>query len=163
MTALAAAGQIIQYDGPDWFIKVPIKDGVTVYHGAMVGRAADTYWAPATTAIAALGVADLQAWDDQTQTGQASQYGLTTGQSIVNTAGADAARHFVVRRGTFKMKNKGGDLVTETLIGTTVYVADDQTVQATSGGAAAGILIGFDDDGLPFVAIGTTAVSYGAA
>lgn len=165
MTALAAARTISQYDGPDWFIKCPIKDGVKVYHGAMVGRASDTYWAPATTAIAPLGVADLQGWDDQTQTGQASVFAATTGQYIDNTSGADGARHFNVRRGVFKMKNKAGDLVDETLIGALVYVEDDQTVRATAAATvAAGILVGFDDrDSLPLVAIGQTIVPYGAA
>ncbi len=165
MTALVAARSISQYDGPDWFIKVPIKDGVKVYHGAMVGKAGDNYWAPATTAIAPLGVADLQSWDDQTRTGQASVFASTSGQYIDNTSGADGDRHFNVRRGVFKMKNKGGDLVTEVHIGGLVYVEDDQTVRATAAGTvAAGVLIGFDDrDSLPLVAIGQTITAYGAA
>lgn len=165
MAALTSARKIVQYDGPDWFIKVPIKDGVKVYHGAMVGKAADGNWAPASTTVAPLGVADLQAWDDQTRTGQASVFAATTGQNIDNTAGADADRHFVVRRGVFNMKNKGGDLVTENLIGALVYVEDDQTVRLTAtSSVAAGILIGFDDrDGNPLVAIGQAIVSYGAA
>lgn len=161
MGALAAARGISQYDGPDWLIKAPVKDGVTIYHGAMVGRAADTYWAPASITIAALGVADLQ-WDDQPRSGQGSVFNETSGQKIDNSAGADAARHFNVRQGVFKMKNKAGDLVDETLIGALVYVEDDQTVRATAASSvAAGKLVGFDDrDGLPLVAIGIGA-SYG--
>lgn len=160
MTALAAPRQISQLDGPNWFQKVPVKGSTTVYHGAMVGKSGN-YWAPATSAIAPLGIADLEAWDDQPKTGQASTQSNTWPNSIANT-GADGARHMTVRRGVFKMGNKAGDLVDETLIGSLVYVGDDQTVQATSGGAAAGILIGFDDrDNLPLVAIGQTIVPFG--
>ena len=68
----------------------------------------------------------------------------------------------MLRQGAFKFGNKAGDLVTTALMGQTVYVTDDQTVQATGGGSAAGKLIGFDDDGLPIVSVGIGA-SYGEA
>lgn len=159
MTALAAARQITQGDGPNFLKKAPVAASTVILHGGMVGKVSG-YWKPATIAIAPLGVADLGNWDDQTATGQASVFNKTTGNKIDNSAGSAAARHFNVRLGVFKMKNKAGDLVDETLIGELVYVEDDQTVRKTAASSvAAGILVGFDDDGLPFVAIGAAAVS----
>lgn len=168
MTALAAPRGVSQYDGPDWFIKAPIAADAIIFHGAAVGKVgnlATGYWTPASATVSPLGVADLQAWDDQPRTGQASVFAATTGQKIDNTGGLDGARHMAVRRGVFKMKNKGGDLVNETHIGGIVTVEDDQTVRLTAAGSvAAGILIGFDDrDGLPLVALGQTITAYGAA
>ena len=156
MAALTAAKPITQLgeDTAPMLRDVPVKDGVVIYHGAMVGVAGDGYWAPASTTVAALGVADLEAWDDQARSGQASVQNETTGNKIDNSAGADDARQFVVRQGIFKMANKGGDLVTRAMVGATVYVEDDQTVRLTAtGSVAAGKLWGFADDGLPLVRV----------
>ena len=79
--------------------------------------------------------------------------GKTTTQYIVGTA--DGSHMFLARQGTFKMLNKAGDLVTTALLGKDVDVEDDQTVRATAASSVvAGKLVGFDDDGLPFVNIG---------
>lgn len=163
MTALAAAKKIVQKDGPDFVGPYGVKADAIIYHGAMVGiDTTGNQAVPATTAIAPHGVADMSIWDDQTKTGTASTFGRTTHNKIDNTGGADGDRKVVLRQGAFKFGNKGGDLVTIALMGQSVYVADDQTVQATGGGAVAGKLIGIDDDGLPIVAVGVGA-SYGEA
>jgi hypothetical protein len=159
MPALTASRQISQGDGPNFLKKAPVKASTVIYHGGMVGRSSG-YWAPATTAIAPLGVADLSNWDDQNATGQQSSWGATTFNKIDNSAGADGARHFNVRLGVFKMNNKGGDLVDETMIGGLCYVENDNTVRKTStSSVAAGIVVGIDEDGGVFVAIGAGAVS----
>jgi predicted RecA/RadA family phage recombinase len=157
MAALTAARKIVHKDGPDW-IEVGVKNTAVIYHGAMVGLSTSGIQAvPASTTVAPIGVADLQTSPDPTpRTGQASVYGETTGQSITGTS--DGSHFFLARQGTFKMLNKAGDLVTTALLGKDVYVEDDQTVRATaSGSVVAGKLVGFDDDGLPFVNIGVGA------
>jgi|SRR5262245_54599210 len=155
MAAASKARKNVQYDGPDWIGPVGIKNGSTIYHGTMVGlNTTGNQAVPATTSIAPIGVADLQAWDDLDKTGQASTFAETTDQ--YRTATSDGSRMCVLRQGVFKMNNKAGDLVTQAHIGLAVYVEDDQTVRATAAGTvAAGKLVQFDDrDGLPLVAIG---------
>lgn len=155
MAALTAARPITQLgaDTMPMTRAAGVLANAIIYHGAMVGLSSG-YYAPATQAIAAIGVADLEAWDDQKQFGQASVQNATPGVKIDNTGGANDARKLVVRHGVFKMNNKAGDLVTRALIGALVYVEDDQTVRLTAAGSvAAGRLIGFADDGLPLVKI----------
>lgn len=154
MTALSSARNTAQLGGPNWIIKAPVKAGAVIYNGAMVGKSSG-YWVPASTTVVPLGIADLQDWDDQTKQGQQSTFAQTSGQKVDNSAGSNGDRKINVRRGTFKMNNKGGDLVTDALIGDVVYVEDDNTVRLTaSGSVIAGILAGFDDDGKPFVSVG---------
>lgn len=155
--ALAAAKVIVQYgqDHAEAYRAVPIKDGVVIYHGAMVGPAADGNWAPASITVAPKGVADLEAWDGNPRNGQASVQNEVWPNKLDNSAGADDAFKFVARCITIKTKNKGGDLVTRQMIGASVYVEDDETVRATAASSVvAGTLVGFADDGLPLVRIG---------
>lgn len=155
--ALSAAKPIAQYgqDHAPAYRKVPVKDAVVIYHGAMVGPAADGNWAPASITVAPKGVADLEAWDGQARTGQASVQNETWPNKLDNSAGADDAFQFVARRMCIVTKNKGGDLVTRQMIGATVYVEDDETVRATAASSvAAGTLVGFTDAGLPIVQVG---------
>lgn len=164
MTALAAARNIEQYDGPDWVGPFGVKASATIYHGAMVGlNTTGNQAVPASTTIAPVGVADLVAYDSTgAKTGQASTFAETRGQYVTNS-GADGAKLVLLKQGVFKMKNKGGDLVTIALMGQAVYVEDDQTVRATAASSVvAGKLVGFDDrDGLPLVQIGIGGPAYG--
>ena len=159
----AAALKISQLDGPDFVGPFGVKANAIIFHGTMVGiNTTGNQAVPATTAIAPLGVADLSVWDDQTKTGTPSTFGRTTHNKIDNTGGADGDRKVVLRQGAFKFANKAGDLVTIALMGQTVYVTDDHTVQATGGGAAAGKLVRIDDDGSVLVSVGVGA-TYGEA
>ena len=155
MAALSAARKITQKNGPNW-LRLGIKNGVTIYHGAMVAKnTSGIQAAPATTALAPIGVADLiTSPDPRPATGQASVFGQTTGSYIVGTA--DGSAFFLVRQGTFLMDNKVGDEVTTALLGADCYVTDDHTVQATSGGAVAGKVIDVTSEGV-YVNIGVGA------
>lgn len=138
-----------------------VSGDAIIYHGAMVGPAADGYMAPASTTIRPTGVADLEMWNDQAPNGQAIGATIPTpGYKIDATGVADGVRKLVVRHGVFLMDNKGGDLVTAALIGAPVYVEDDHTVRATAAGTVvAGILQGFNDAGLPLVLISNNALA----
>lgn len=135
--------------------KAGVSGDAIIYHGAMVGPAADGYMAPASTTVRPTGVADLEMWNDLASSGQASGATIPTpGYKVDATGVADGVRQIVVRHGVFKMLNKAGDLVTAALIGAPVYVENDQTVRATAASSVvAGILRGFSDDGLPLVLI----------
>ena len=157
MTALAAARKITQKDGPNW-IQVGIKNATTIYHGAMVGLNTTGIQAvPASITIAPIGVADLQTSPDATpEDGSGFDVRGDDGSYITGTS--DGSHFFLARQGTFKMNNKAGDLVTTALLGKDVYVEDENTVRATAASTVvAGKLVGFDDDGLPFVNIGVGA------
>jgi predicted RecA/RadA family phage recombinase len=147
MTALAAAKGITQKNGPNW-IRVGIKNGATVYHGAMIALNTSGIQAtPATTALAPIGVADLITSPDPVpSTGQASVFGATTGQKLVGTS--DGSAFFLIRQGTFLMAQKSGDEVTTADLGKDCYVTDDATVQHTSGGAVAGKVVDVTSEGV---------------
>lgn len=162
MAALSGAKKITKLDGSEFLRKVPIAANGIVFHGAMVAKTSGYAGAATTGADKVLGLANLSVWDDQTATGQASIAGRTTGNKVDNTGGADGARHIVVEVGVFKMGNKAGDLVDETMIGDLCYVENDQTVRATAAGSiAAGTVYGLDDDGGVWVQI--PAGAYGRA
>jgi len=158
MAALTAAKAIVKVDGPEFLRKVPVAADVVIYHGAMVGKTSGYAVPAATGADKVIGVANLEAWDDQTAGGQASVQNRTSGNKVDTTSLSNGDRHIVVEMGTFKFQNKSGDLVDETMIGDTAYVENDQTVRKTGAGTiAAGILVGFDDDGLPLVQVPSSA------
>lgn len=154
MAALSAPRAIVQYGNTNSepLRAAGVSGDAIVYHGAMVGKAADGYIVPASTSIRPIGVADLEAYDYNQLTGQAAAAHTNAGIKLDATGLADNTLKLVVRQGVFKMKNKSGDLLTAASIGGLAYVEDDQTVRATSAGTVvAGILIGFADDGLPLV------------
>lgn len=138
---------------------VPVKATPTkIYHGALVVKTAGAKdAAPATAAgsLIAIGVADLEGWDDQTgASGQASTSPSTRGISVTGGA-ADGDRKIMVQFGVFKFLNKAGDLVDAGDIGDLCYIEDDQTVRITAAGtSAAGKVIAVDPDGGVFVEVG---------
>lgn len=158
MTALAAPRTITQYDDtavPRFMRAIKVAANGKIYHGGLVALNATGYAvaATATGSQRAVGVADLEAWNDQQNTGQAMPVTLQTPFYVVdNTGGADGARSVAIRIGCFVFNNKGGDLVDQSLMGKAVYIEDDNTVRKTSTGSSqAGILVGFNDAGLPIV------------
>lgn len=157
MANLTGPRKINQLDGPDYSpVPLPVAASTKIYDGQMVGKNSSGYWVPASTTIAALGIARLGIYDDQNQQGQASNLSAGTGNVVDNSAGADGDRFIVVGYGTFKLDNKAGDLCT-TLVDydATVYVSDDHTVRHTAASSvAAGICKGVDTDGQVYVAIG---------
>lgn len=74
-----------------------------------------------------------------------------------NTAGANGAITIVCRRGVFPFANLGGDLVVQGDFMAQVFADDDQTVRHSSNTntrSAAGVFMGFDENGLPLVQVG---------
>lgn len=73
-------------------------------------------------------------------------------QAVDNSAGADGAQYILVRRGkAFQFANLAADPVTQASFGKPCYIADNQTVAATSGSntrSQAGIVLGVDSDGV---------------
>ncbi len=73
-------------------------------------------------------------------------------EAVDNTGGADGAKAIVVLRNkAFKFANLAGDPVTQASLGKACYIADNQTVAATSGTntrSVAGTVIGVDADGV---------------
>lgn len=155
MAALTAARKILKLDGPNFTpIFFGVKAAVVIYHGQMVGLDANGFVAPASATVAAKGVANLN-YDDQNAQGAQSTIGAKIGQVVDNTSGADGDRKVVVEFGTFKMNNKGGDLVVVADYFKNVSVEDDNTVRHTAAGSVvAGMCMGIDTDGQVFVAIG---------
>lgn len=73
-------------------------------------------------------------------------------EPVDNTGGADGAKTILVRRGkAFKWANLGTDPVTQASFGKACYIADNQTVAATSGSntrSVAGTVLGVEADGV---------------
>ncbi|KGE77654.1 hypothetical protein [Halomonas salina] len=118
----------------------PVAASALCYAGAIAVMNASGYAAPATTAtgLTALGVFHAQ---------------------VDNTNGADGDEIVEIERGCFRFANDGGDPIDRTLIGTTCYLVDDQTVAATDGTgtrSAAGTVDDIDDAGV-WVRIDPTA------
>lgn len=155
MAALTAARKTAKLDGPNFTpIFFGVKGATILYHGQLAGLDANGFVTPATTAVAAKGVVNLD-YDDQNVQGQVSTFGATSRQKLDNSAGADGARGVVLEFGTFKFDNKGGDLVVVADYFKTVYVEDDHTVRHTAAASvAAGICLGIDADGGVWVAVG---------
>jgi hypothetical protein len=131
MTALVADRNTPMKDGK--LISVPLAAGVKIFAGSLVAATATGLATPG--AIAAT----------LTYLGRAEE-------QIDNTGGAASAKSVLVRRGeAFKFANLAADPVTQASMGKVCYIADDQTVALTNGGAtrsAAGTVIGVEADGV---------------
>ena len=108
---------------------LPMAASSTIFAGSLVAVNGDGFAVPGSTAtgLTAAGRAE-----------EAKTNGVTAGAEIVR-----------VRRGTFKFANLEADPVTKLL--TTCYIADDQTVAATSGTntrSVAGKVLAIDADGV---------------
>ena len=131
MTALVADRNTPMKDGK--LISVPLAAGVKIFAGSLVAATATGLATPGATAttLTYLGRAEEQ---------------------IDNTSGAASAKSVLVRKGeAFKFANLAADPVTQASMGKVCYIADDQTVALTNGGAtrsAAGIVIGVEADGV---------------
>lgn len=72
--------------------------------------------------------------------------------AVDNTGGVDGAQTILVRRGkAFKLANLAADPVTQASLGKPCYIADNQTIAATSGGntrSVAGTVDGVEADGV---------------
>lgn len=118
----------------------PVAAGALCYAGAIAVGNATGYAEPASTAtgLTALGV--FHHYQD-------------------NVGGADGDQVVEIDRGVFHFANDGGDPIDRTMIGTTCYLVDDQTVAATDGTSTrspAGIVDDVDDNGV-WVRIDPTA------
>ncbi len=131
MTALVADRNTPMRDGK--LISVPLAAGVKIFAGSLVAATATGLATPGATAatLTYLGRAEEQ---------------------IDNTSGAASAKSVLVRKGeAFKFANLAADPVTQASMGKVCYIADDQTVALTNGGAtrsAAGVVIGVEADGV---------------
>lgn len=109
----------------------PVKAGVKIYAGALVVLDAG-YAKPGVKA------------DGLVFVGRAAQ-------QVDNAGGADgAAQVLVQRKRVFRWKNSaGGGKVAQADVGGAAYIADDETVTKTAGGASkAGTVLAVDDDGV---------------
>lgn len=108
---------------------LPVAAGVTIFTGSLVVVNTAGFAAPGTVAVG------LKA------AGRAEEY-------LINT-GVNGSVSIKVRRGVFKFANLEADPVT--LLLSTCYIADDQTVAATSGTntrSVAGKVLAIETDGI---------------
>lgn len=114
-------------------LPVPIAANVKIFIGALVAANATGFATPGVLSTAL------------TYLGRAEEF-------VDNTGGADGAKTVMVRREkAFKWANLAADLVTQARVGKRCYIADDQTVAATSGNGTrspAGIVTAVDADGV---------------
>ncbi len=131
MTALAQDRNTSMKDAEE--IPVLVGAAKKIYAGSLVVAAATGYAEPGSTAttLTALGRAE---------------------ETVDNTGGAAGAKTVRVRRNkAFKFANLAADLVTQAEMGKSCYIADDQTVAKTNGGATrsvAGKVLGVEADGV---------------
>lgn len=121
---------------PTDYYALPMKGATKILAGTIVMIDAG-YAAPGATATGkiAAGLAD---------------------ETVDNTAGAAGALTIRVKPGIFKFVNLGADPVVAAGVGTDCYIADNQSVAATNGGATrsrAGVVVQLDSDGV-FVQLG---------
>ena len=108
---------------------LPMATGTTIFAGSLVVVNAAGFAAPGSTATSLVAA------------GRAEEYKVN--------AGANGAETVKVRRGVFKFAHLETDPVTKPI--TTCYIADDQTVAATSGTntrSAAGKVLAIETDGV---------------
>lgn len=122
---------IVTENKPGELIPLPLKANAVVLHGTFA--LVDAAGFAISSAIAVAGTQKcLGVWD----------------ASYDNTGGADGERVGVIRRKQmFLFKNLAADAVAQADIGTTVYVADNQTIAKTHNTNArpvAGTFLGFD-------------------
>lgn len=151
MTALAAAKQLVKYNGSPLPAMIPYaqKTGTTIYPGALVSIATDGYCRPAraSTTDVVVGYA---------RKNPCSATGIYTssvaGDSMVE-----------VSAGVIKLANSsGGDEITIAELWAYAYAVDDQTVAKTDGTGTrvrAGRIVGLDAGGVyVLVGLGMTAI-----
>ncbi len=118
----------------------PVAAAATIYVGGMCGMATGT---PGFV-INAVVSTTFQIWGIAMAFNQFMQV-------YNNAAGAASAFNVRTERGCFAMfSGTAGDLLSQTTVGKLVYVIDDQTVGATTGGATrsiAGVHRQYDADG----------------
>lgn len=116
----------------------PVKGATRINAGAIVVLGATGFAAPGSTAVGLtiVGVAETH---------------------VDNLLGADGDAFVRIRRGVFLFAEAATDPLNRTHIGKTCFVADDETVAATSGGdtrSPAGKVLDVDADGGVWVEIG---------
>jgi hypothetical protein len=111
----------------------PVAASVEIFAGALVAANANGFATPGAAAATL------------TYLGRAEEH-------VDNSAGANAAKTVVVRRGVpFKFANSGTDPVVQASLGKPCYIEDDETVALTDDTgslSAAGIVVGLDADGV---------------
>lgn len=114
-------------------IAVAVSGGKKIYAGALLVALSTGFAAPGVTATGL------------TYLGRAEN-------SVDNTDGSDGDAFVNVRRGkAFKFKNSSTDAISQSSMGKTCYIEDDETVSATDGSGTqspAGIVVGIDPDGV---------------
>jgi hypothetical protein len=107
-----------------------VADNVKIFPGALIVINASGYVEPATAAAAKIA---------------AGRYSGT--RVLDNTVTGHAAGAFLVPvdHGDFWWNNKGGDLVTQAMVGAACYIEDDNTVRLTATAtSAAGKVVAID-------------------
>lgn len=131
MTATAKDRNTPMMDGEQ--IAVPVAANAVIPAGVIVVATATGFAANGSTAL------------NLTYLGRSDE-------AVDNTGGADGAKSILVRRGkAFQFANHATDPVTQASLGKVCYIADNQTVAATSATntrSAAGTVIGVDADGV---------------
>lgn len=121
-------------------ITLSLKAGTKVFKGGLVATDATGY----AVSGAGLQATGLKIW------------GVAI-KDVDNTLGASGALAVDVDRGIWVFVNLGADPVVQGDVGSPVYADDDQTVRHTSATgtrSAAGVFVGFDENGLPLVQVG---------
>ena len=141
--ALAADAVILYRQGPSPNeFSYLVQSGQRVFRGSIVAPCADGTIAPngaGTTPEAIVGLAEVY----QDQTGVAG---------AVPSALSQTGRRVRCKRGTFQLPFDVAP--TAANINAAVYAIDDQTVTLTAGShLRAGTLVGFDENGAPWVQI----------
>ena len=136
---------------------LPVKANVVIYDGAIVCVSGGYLTKGQTaTGLIAAGVADLSP-ATASVTGGASD-GAVTSSGAVNVRFA---------QGVFKFVNStSADQILQANVGQLAYIVDDQTVALTSANgtrSVAGVIMGIDDDGSPYVSIGLQLLDPAAA
>ncbi len=149
MPNLSAARPIRQYGKADKPLRAaPVAASTTLYHGGMVGKNSGVV--PASQSVPAIGVVDIESWDDVNAQGVSSGTLPTPTWPIKidNSTGAEGARRCLVQQGVFAFDNKVADPVVADDVGANCYVEDDHTVRHTSSGSVvAGKVMGLTEDG----------------
>jgi len=153
MAALSAARNVREMASrgnlADYFY-AKMKASTTIYVGALVVVDNTTGLAEPASALAAktaIGIAEVP------EASKIASDGSYTSGSV--TSGSSGVTYVKVRRGTFPFNNKGGDLVTDALLGRALaYIEDDNTVRATAtASSVAGRVIEIDAAGQVWVEV----------
>jgi hypothetical protein len=151
MTALAAAKQLVKYNGSPLPAMIPYaqKTGTTIYPGALVSIASDGYCRPARASTTDVVV------------GYARKNPCSQSGNYTSTVAGDSMVE--VSAGVIKLANSAAsDEITITELWGYAYAVDDQTVAKTDGSTTrvrAGRIVGLDAGGVyVLVGLGMTAI-----